>query len=309
MAPRRATAGTGPAVTLQGVTKRYGELTAVDDVSLTVQRGEMFGVLGPNGAGKTTLIEMMEGLRSADAGTVSILGLDPWPRNRALLPQVGVQSQAAAFFTRLTTIEHLETVAALYRMPRARAYQVLEQVGLTEKAGTRVEQLSGGQRQRLGIASALTHDPQLLFLDEPTAALDPQARRDLWRLLREIRDQGRTIVYTTHHIDEAEALCDRVAIMRAGRVIAVDRPRTLVEALDEPLRLLVPSGRISAEDARTIVGVDSATDEGDQLVIATRTLVPVLSAVSERAGSDGISTRAPSLEDVYFRLTGLEFTV
>lgn len=307
--PKRAAAGAGAAVMLQGVSKNYGELTAVSDVSLTVERGEMFGVLGPNGAGKTTLIEMMEGLRSADAGTVSVLGLSPWPRNRELLPQVGVQSQAAAFFTRLTALEHLETVAALYRMPRVKAAEVLEQVGLTDKAGTRVEQLSGGQRQRLGIASALTHDPQLLFLDEPTAALDPQARRDLWKLLREIRDQGRTIVYTTHHLDEAEALCDRVAIMRGGRIIALDRPRALVDALDEPLRLLIPGGRISAEDARSIVGVDSAVNEGDQLVIATRTLVPVLSAVSEQAGPDGIRTRAPSLEDVYFRLTGSEFTV
>ena len=307
--PIRAAAGPRAAVQLDGVTKRYGTLTAVDDVSLTVDRGEMFGVLGPNGAGKTTLIEMMEGLRNADAGTVSVLGLRPWPRNRALLPRVGVQSQAAAFFTRLTALEHLETVASLYRMPLAKAAEVLDQVGLSDKAGTRVEQLSGGQRQRLGIASALTHDPQLLFLDEPTAALDPQARRDLWRLLREIRDQGRTIVYTTHHLDEAEALCDRVAIMRGGRIIALDRPRALVDALDEPLRLLIPGGRISAEDARCITGVDSAVDEGDQLVIATRTLVPVLSAVSEQAGPDGIRTRAPSLEDVYFRLTGSEFTV
>jgi ABC-2 type transport system ATP-binding protein len=296
-------------VVLERVTKKYGTLTAVDDVTLTVRQGEMFGVLGPNGAGKTTLIEIMEGLRAADAGVATVMGHRPWPRNRALLPLVGVQSQAAAFFTRLTALEHLETVAELYRVPRAKAVAVLAQVGLADKARTRVEQLSGGQQQRLGIAAALTHDPRLLFLDEPTAALDPQARRDLWRLLRQIRSEGRTIVYTTHHLDEAEELCDRVAIMREGRIIAVDRPRALVDALDEPLRLLIPGGRLSAEDARCITGVDSAVDEGDQLVIATRTLVPVLSALSQQVGQDGIRTRAPSLEDVYFRLTGSEFTV
>ncbi|WP_424637847.1 ABC transporter ATP-binding protein [Embleya sp. AB8] len=299
----------GPAVRLDAVGKRYGDLEAVVDVSLTVHRGELFGVLGPNGAGKTTLIEIMEGLRRADTGTAVVLGRSPWPRNMELLPLVGVQTQAAAFFTRLTAAEHLETVAALYGARPGRAREVLDRVGLTDKAQTRVERLSGGQRQRLGIAAALTHDPELLFLDEPTASLDPQARRDLWALLREIRDQGKTIVYTTHHLDEAEALCDRVAIMRAGRVLALDCPQTLVDDLDEPLRLVVPGGRLSAEDARDIAGVDTAVAEGDSVVIATRTLVPVLSAVSARVGESAVRTRAPSLEDVYFRLTGTEFKV
>ncbi|OSC56280.1 ABC transporter, partial [Streptomyces sp. BF-3] len=192
---------------------------------------------GPNGAGKTTLVEIMEGQRRADSGTVAVLGVSPWPRNTALLPRLGVQTQASAFFVRLTAREHLATVAALYRCDAAAAERTLASVGLTEQGDTRVDDLSGGQRQRLAIASALVHEPELIFLDEPTAALDPQARRSLWQVeptaaldpqarrslwqvLRDLKGQGRTIVYTTHHLDEAEALCDRVAIMVAGRVAA-----------------------------------------------------------------------------------------
>ncbi|WP_211318871.1 ABC transporter ATP-binding protein [Nocardioides silvaticus] len=218
------------AIAAKGLTKRYGDLTAVDALDLTVAAGEFVGVLGPNGAGKTTLLEMLEGLRKPDAGEVSVLGEPAWPRNRALQPRIGVQLQASAFFERLTAREQIHTFAALYRAPGSAADEWLERVGLVAKADTRVEDLSGGQAQRLSIACALVHDPELVFLDEPTAALDPQARRNLWDLLADINDSGRTVVLTTHHMDEAETLCDRVAIVDHGRLLQHDTPAALVAA-------------------------------------------------------------------------------
>ena len=226
------------AIRAQGLTKVYGDLRAVDGVDLEVAEGEFVGVLGPNGAGKTTLLEMVEGLRRPDAGTVEVLGEAVWPRNPALLPRIGVQLQASAFFERLTAREQIRTFAALYDVSPARADEWLERVGLGEKAATRVEDLSGGQAQRLSIACALVHDPDLVFLDEPTAALDPQARRNLWDLLSGINESGRTVVLTTHYMDEAEVLCDRVAVMDAGRVLRVGAPADLVRDLGAPTRTL-----------------------------------------------------------------------
>ena len=191
-------------------------------MSLEIESGESFGVLGPNGAGKTTLLELIEGIRRPDEGSASILGLDTWPRNNALLPRIGVQLQAGAFFERLTAREQLQVFADLFGVAASRCAQVLAMVGLTEKADTYTEDLSGGQKQRLSIAFALVHDPEVVFLDEPTAALDPQARRNLWDLLRGINDAGAAVVLTTHHMDEAEQLCDRVAIMDHGRILRVD---------------------------------------------------------------------------------------
>ncbi|WCD84614.1 putative ABC transporter ATP-binding protein YadG [Streptomyces xanthophaeus] len=298
--------GTGPdaAVTVSEVRKRYGDRTAVDGVSLDVHRGEFFGLLGPNGAGKTTLIEIMEGLRQADSGTVRVLGQSPWPRNTALLPRIGVQTQASAFFVRQTAREHLLTVAGLYRAERGAADRTLETVDLTGQRDVLVENLSGGQRQRLAIASALVHSPELIFLDEPTAALDPQARRDLWEVLRTLKSEGRTIVYTTHHLDEAEALCDRVAILVDGTVAALDSPHRLVTAAGAPARLLLPAGRIPLDDAASLPGVDRAVLQGGSLVLETASPGKVLQAVDALTGLDGVMTRTATLEDVYLELTG-----
>jgi ABC-type multidrug transport system ATPase subunit len=298
---------TPPAIVVEGVSKAYGSVQACRDISLTVVRGEMFGLLGPNGAGKTTLIEIIEGLRRPDRGQVTVLGRAPWPRDPRFGLRIGVQTQASAFFTRLTAREHLETVAALYGLDRDTARRTADRFGIDGWADTRVDRLSGGQRQRLAIASALVHDPDLLFLDEPTAALDPQARRDLWRLLREIRDQGKTIVYTTHHLDEAEALCDRVAIITDGTVVTCGRPRDLIAALDEPIRVLIPDGRITLGQARALAGVDNAATEDGCVVLATRAPALVLSAVAGLAGADGLRTRTATLEDVYLKLTGTEY--
>jgi ABC-2 type transport system ATP-binding protein len=222
---------TTAAISVEGLSKRYGETQAVDGVSFEVHRGEFYGILGPNGAGKTTTLELVEGLRAPDAGKATVLGEPSWPRNKALLRKMGVQLQASAFFERLTAREQIHTFASFYGVPAARADAMLERVGLTEKAGTRENKLSGGQAQRLSIACALVHDPELVFLDEPTTGLDPQARRNLWDLLRRINAEGRTVVLTTHYMDEAQTLCDRVAVMDHGRVLRVGAPAELIAEL------------------------------------------------------------------------------
>ena len=212
------------AIEVSGLTMAYGEVRAVDDVSFEVADGEFFGIIGPNGAGKTTTLELIEGLRRPDSGDVLLLGERPWPRNPGLLPRIGVQLQASSFFERLTAREQIHTFASLYDVPRTVGDEWLERVGLVDKADTRVEDLSGGQHKRLSIACALVHDPEVVFLDEPTAALDPQARRNLWDLLSGLNDSGRTVVLTTHYMDEAEVLCDRVAILDHGRLLQLDSP-------------------------------------------------------------------------------------
>ncbi|MFJ3502706.1 ATP-binding cassette domain-containing protein [Streptomyces sp. NPDC090135] len=301
--PTTDPAGPPPAVEVTGVTKSYGGRKAVDGVSLSIRRGEFFGLLGPNGAGKSTLVEIMEGLRRADSGTVSVFGEPPWPRNTALLPRMGVQTQSSAFFVRQTVHEHLRTVAALFGADRAAVDTTLESVGLGRRHGVRVDDLSGGQRQRLAIASALVHGPELIFLDEPTAALDPEGRRDLWEVLRGLKAAGRTIVYTTHHLDEAEALCDRVGILVAGRLVVTDAPQHLIGTFGASSRLLVPLGRIDEERARSLPGVDGVAVQGGHLVLETRSTGKVLSALDAVTGLDGVQTRTPSLEDVYLELT------
>ena len=245
-------------ISARALRKSYGQVKAVDGVSFEVQPGEFFGILGPNGAGKTTTLEMIEGLRQPDSGEVTVLGVPAWPRNQTLLPRIGVQLQASSFFERLTAREQLQTFASLYGVPAGRADEMLGVVGLEDQAGTRTEKLSGGQAQRLSIACALVHGPELLFLDEPTGALDPQARRNLWDLLRQINAEGRTVVLTTHHMDEAETLCDRVAIMDHGKILEEGPPAALVRRLDQPLRISVESGLVAADAARALAGPGTA---------------------------------------------------
>ena len=284
----------------------YGELRAVDGVTLDVAEGEFVGILGPNGAGKTSTLELVEGLRRPDAGRVRVLGESPWPRNPRLLPRIGVQLQASSFFERLTAREQLRTFAALYGVSAARADDWLEQVGLVEKAATRVGDLSGGQAQRLSIACALVHDPELVFLDEPTAALDPQARRNLWDLLASINDAGRTVVLTTHYMDEAETLCDRVAIMDRGRVLRFDTPAKLVRGLDAPTRITVAAGP-DASRLCEVPGVTDLTPAPDGVVLTTRDPAAVLTGLADLELLDGVQVHTGTLEDVFLDLTGREY--
>jgi ABC-2 type transport system ATP-binding protein len=287
--------------------KRYGDVNAVDGVSLTVEEGEFFAILGPNGAGKTTTLEIIEGLRQADSGEISLFGQSPWPRNPALLPRIGVQLQSTAFFERLTAREQLRTFGSLYGVSGRKADAMLETVGLTDKADTQVEKLSGGQAQRLSIACALVHEPELVFLDEPTAALDPQARRNLWDVLRAINTDGRTIVLTTHYMDEAEILCDRVAIIDRGRILKSGAPASLVRGLDAAARISVASGVISPEEARTLPGAEEVTDDQVSLTVATRDASRVVKALSERGALEGVQIKGATLEDVFLDLTGREY--
>ena len=305
-------AGVAATITVRDLRKSYGSVKAVDGVSFEVRQGEFFGILGPNGAGKTTTLEIIEGLREADGGEISVLGLPVWPRNPALLPRIGVQLQASSFFERLTAREQLETFASLYGVPARRADVMLAVVGLEEQAATRTEKLSGGQAQRLSIACALVHDPEVVFLDEPTGALDPQARRNLWDLLRQISAQGRTVVLTTHHMDEAETLCDRVAIMDHGVILKEGPPATLVRQLDEPLRVSVESGQVPDDEARALAAragapPESVTDDGVSLTIATRDPAVVLAGLADRHALAGLRVSGATLEDVFLNLTGREY--
>jgi ABC-2 type transport system ATP-binding protein len=295
------------AIEVTDLAKAYGELRAVDGVSFEVAEGEFFGILGPNGAGKTTTLEMIEGLRKPDAGKITVLGVSPWPRNQELLPRIGVQLQASAFFERLTAREQIHTMAALYGVGPATADQWLERVGMTDKADSRVEELSGGQAQRLSIACALVHDPEVVFLDEPTAALDPQARRNLWELLSGLNDSGRTVVITTHYMDEAEVLCDRVAIVDHGVILELDSPANLVRGLDAPTRITVAPGQLDRDEASRVPGVD-AVDEGPSgITLRTREPAAVLTELAARHRLAGIAVETGTLEDVFLSLTGREY--
>jgi ABC-2 type transport system ATP-binding protein len=278
----------------------------VKDVSFDVEPGEFFGILGPNGAGKTTTLEMIEGLREPDGGELTVLGVPPWPRNPALLPRIGVQLQASSFFERLTAREQIRTFASLYGVGIRRADQMLDTVGLSEHGDVRAEKLSGGQAQRLSIACALVHDPELVFMDEPTGALDPQARRNLWDLLRQINAEGRTVVLTTHHMDEAETLCDRVAIMDHGDILQLGPPAALVRGVDSPVRISVESGQLTAAEAE-LLGEGAITDDGVSLTIATRDPAAVLAGLAGKDALAGLRVQGATLEDVFLELTGREY--
>jgi ABC-2 type transport system ATP-binding protein len=295
------------AISVRDIQKSYGDLRAVDGVTFEVGHGEFFGILGPNGAGKTTTLEIMEGLREPDGGEVSVLGLRPWPRNPALLPRIGVQLQATSFFERLTAREQLRTFADLYRVPAKRADEMLEVVGLTSSAATRTEKLSGGQAQRLSIACALVHRPDVLFLDEPTGALDPQARRNLWDLLRAIAAEGHTIVLTTHHMDEAETLCQRVAIMDHGKILQIGAPAALVRGLAHPVRVSIESGLLGQDEARAIADGATVADDGVSLTFTTTEPAPILARLADRKALTGLQVAGASLEDVFLQLTGREY--
>jgi ABC-2 type transport system ATP-binding protein len=218
------------AITVTGLRKSYGSVVAVDGITLQVAEGEVFGLLGPNGAGKTTTVEILEGLRTADSGSAQVAGIEVARDPQGVKARVGVQLQASSFFDNLNLGELLRLFGALYGRAVDSA-ALLARVGLTEKSAAEVRHLSGGQQQRFSIAAALVNEPQVLFLDEPTTGLDPQARRNIWELVRDLRAGGLTVMLTTHYMEEAEALCDRVAIMDAGRIIALDTPDALVTAL------------------------------------------------------------------------------
>lgn len=215
---------------VKNLTKRYGKKTVVKGISFDVKQGEIFGILGPNGAGKTTTLEMLETLRPIDDGTATLAGIDVARKPEAIKALIGVQPQTPSFEEKTKLTELIELFSAFYG-ERVDPKEFLRSVQLEDKANSYPEQLSGGQRQRFSIAAALVHGPKVFFLDEPTTGLDPQARRNLWDLVRDVRDKGITVIMTTHYMDEAELLCDRVAVMDEGKIIALDTPKNLVKQL------------------------------------------------------------------------------
>lgn len=217
-------------VEVRNLTKKYGNKKAVNGISFDIKKGEIFGILGPNGAGKTTTLEMIETLREIDGGTITVAGLDVTKNAQKIKYIIGVQPQSPAFMDKVKLTEQLEQLASAYGS-RVNAKKLLKEVGLEDKASSYVEDLSGGQKQRFSIVASLVHQPKVFFMDEPTTGLDPQARRNLWDLISETRKKGVTILLTTHYMEEAELLCDRVAIMDNGKIVAIDTPKNLVKKL------------------------------------------------------------------------------
>ncbi|WP_147680569.1 ABC transporter ATP-binding protein [Actinomyces ruminicola] len=299
------------AVVCEDVTQHFGDLTALDSVSLEVQTGEILGIIGPNGAGKTTLLSRIEGLATPTAGRIEVLGLDPVADAYALSLRTGVQLQQAALPPRLKVGEALELFSSFY--PRTQPWRpLLERLGIAAKAGSYVDRLSGGQRQRVFIALALLHEPELVFLDELTTALDPQARLAMWDVVRDIRDGGTTVVLTTHYMEEAEALCDRVGIIDHGRLIALETVPALISAHGGPATLQLELSREAPDSLSGLEGVTgvergrSATGTPTATVRGTGAFVQqVLDHLSNcGVAISAVSTTAPSLEDVFLNLTG-----
>ncbi|HXG41538.1 MAG TPA: ABC transporter ATP-binding protein [Dehalococcoidia bacterium] len=301
-------------VAVQGLRKRYGDIVAVDGVSFAVRRGETFGIVGPNGAGKTTTLEIIEGLRQPDEGHVRVLGLDPQRQSAEVKQRIGVQLQASAYFDFLTLKEILELFGSFYRR-RLSALDLLEMVGLRERAGSLLKHLSGGQQQRFSLAAALVNDPEVVFLDEPTTGLDPQARRSLWELVRGMRSQGRTVILTTHYMEEAQALCDRVAIMDGGRIVALDTPDALVSRLEAPFHVRLHLERSVDPRALAVAGVVEVACPADgrdglyrlQVRSVAESLPLVLARLQElEVGLVDLAVERATLEDVFLALTGKE---
>ncbi|HTS89711.1 MAG TPA: ABC transporter ATP-binding protein [Gemmatimonadales bacterium] len=299
-----------PALFLDGLRKHYGEVRAVDGLDLEVRPGECFGLLGPNGAGKTTTIEICEGLLRPDAGVVRVLGRSWQDAEADLRLRVGVSLQETQFSEKLTVHETVSLFRSFYPSgpPPERT---LERVQLMDKANARVATLSGGQKQRLALACSLVGEPELLFLDEPTTGLDPQSRRQLWDFIGEFRATGRTVVLTTHYMDEAERLCDRVAIVDHGRIIALGTPRSLIAALgaEQVVELHFVGAPPEVERFRAQPGVVDARLEGQVLSVRVTRLHQSLPALLAGVAADGMSveelrTHAPTLDDVFVTLTG-----
>jgi ABC-2 type transport system ATP-binding protein len=299
-------------VDVRDLVKSYHHKTVVNHVSFQVRLGEIFGVLGPNGAGKTTTLEMIEGIRTPDAGTAMLAGLDIRQQKAAVQRIIGVQLQATTLFPELTLIETLQFFRALY--PRGLdPQQLLHDVALEEKAKARPQELSGGQRQRLALALTLVNDPKVIFLDEPTAALDPQSRRMLWDIVLKLREKGTTILITTHHMDEAQILCDRIAIMDAGQIIALDTAPGLISRLGAQSTLDCRlDNTVTSDELSTFPGVTSVRQANDRFILYTNKMQPTLEAVLAYANQQNIpltdlQVRMPTLEDVFLDLTGREF--
>jgi len=304
--PQRVDLAPGASVVeVSHLRKCYGPLAAVDDLSFSVHAGEIFSFLGPNGAGKTTTVEILEGLRDRTGGEVRVLGADPWTDLEHIKRHVGVVPQDFHFFPKLTPREALDLYARLFGV-RADTEGLLERVDLTDKANDRYDTLSGGQKQKLGVALALVNDPEICFLDEPTTGLDPRARRAIWQVIRSLRNDGRTVFLTTHYLDEAQQLSDRIAIINRGRLVVSGSPTDLIARFGRPERIRIHGNGQLADQLKQLGLPVDVHDGTIEVVLRTRAdATPVLQLLaSERFPWDSFSTATDSLEDVFIQLVG-----
>jgi ABC-2 type transport system ATP-binding protein len=302
-----------PIIEVEGLVKRYNDFTAVKGIHFIVNQGEIFGLLGPNGAGKTTTMEMIEGLRKPDQGTARVAGFDTRTSLNKVKEVIGVQLQSTSLFELLTVKEIMRMYASFYKKSLP-IEPLLEQMILSDKSDSRVKHLSGGQKQRLAIALALLNDPKVVFLDEPTTGLDPQARRTLWDIILRMKEQGKTIVLSTHYMDEAHALCDRICLMDQGKIIALDTPRNLVRSLQSDSAIefrLAPNAQDAGllERLGQLREVKQADRREDVVTLYTDDLQASLLDFIQFANQSGLSftdlqTRTATLEDVFLHMTG-----
>src|SRR5215472_8196207 len=298
-----------PILQVENLVKRYGEVEAVRGVSFSVEEGEVFGLLGPNGAGKTTTVEILEGLRTLDSGQVAVCGLDPQRESVALKHEIGAALQSTSLPDKIKVMEALRLFASFYKRGR-KPEELLKRFGLEEKRNTFYSQLSGGQKQRLALAMALVNDPKVVFLDEPTAGLDPQVRREIYDIIEELRRSKKTVLLTTHYIEEAEKLCDRVAIVDHGKVIALGTPRELKQKSAGTTRLEVRLARPAANGSLAhLEGVSDCREfDGAYVLHSTRPPQTIVALVKQLEAQNNelqsLEMFSPSLEDVFIELTG-----
>ena len=300
---------TQPVIRVQGLVKRYGEVRAVDGIDFEVAAGEVFGLLGPNGAGKTTTVEILEGLRSPDGGQATVLGVDVAHGADSLKPRIGVSLQTASLYPKLTLVEVIDLFRSFYANPRP-TEELIEALELGERRNAQTRELSGGQRQRLAVALALVNDPELIFLDEPTTGLDPAARRSLWDLIRGLKAAGRTILLTTHYMEEAEILCDRLAIMDHGRILEMGTVDELISKRFKERAVRFDAIDALAESELTALpGVSSVNHDADATLLYTSNVADTIGALLALTDARGLEPqnlgiRRPTLEDVFLDLTG-----
>ncbi|MFL5641467.1 MAG: ATP-binding cassette domain-containing protein [Chloroflexota bacterium] len=300
---------TAPVVDVRGLIKRYGDIVAVDGIDFQVAPGEIFGLLGPNGAGKTTTVEILEGLRAPDGGQAMVLGVDVAIHADEVKPRIGISLQTATMYPKLTVTEVIDLFRSFYRTSRPTG-ELIDLLGLGERRDARTKELSGGQQQRLAVALALVNDPELVFLDEPTTGLDPAARRTLWDIVRDLKAAGRSVLLTTHYLEEAEILCDRIAIMDHGHILELGTVDDLISKrfTERAVRFDRLEG-VAAAELGGLPGVTSVKEDDDEVLLYTSDVGPTIGALLAMTESRGLepkdlAIRRPSLEDVFLDLTG-----
>jgi ABC-2 type transport system ATP-binding protein len=304
-----ATSGAGPVIRVRGLTKRYGDVQAVAGIDFDVAKGEICGLLGPNGAGKTTTVEILEGLREPDGGEVSVLGVDVAREADAIKPRIGVSLQTAALYPKLTVTELIDLFRSFYPTSRP-TKEVIDALELGERHNARSQDLSGGQRQRLAVALSLVNDPELVFLDEPTTGLDPAARRSLWDIVEGLKADGRSVLLTTHYMEEAEILCDRLAIMDHGRILEMGTVEELVSKhFQERTVRFDPLDGLAREELERLPEVTSVKEDTTEVLIYTKDPGRTIGGLLDLADSRGLEPqnlgiRRATLEDVFLDLTG-----